>query len=228
MKSIVHTVYQRGSASLSNLIMSVELGVVLASLTNRVLILKDNKTPKANIVRYDNLVRNTYPSRVTDLIDLGVPWIDADQINLAAFAPMEICDKPAWDCVCYLPAHLSTDSKDFRHFAADQTHFFTVGEELQHVPALSVSGGAEADTLSFYSTFFYLDRAAQLEMHDALWRMKPKPELAAFARDDRVRSRCIQRRPHSPRRLQEDQRRDHAGPQKRGSHQGDGPPFQPQ
>jgi hypothetical protein len=184
MKSIVHTVYRRGSAGLSNLIMSVELGVVLASLTDRVLILKDNSTPIANIVRYENLVRNTYPSRVTDLIDLGVPWIDADQINLAAFAPMEICDKPAWNCVCYLPAYLSTDSKDFRHFAGDRTHFFTVGEELQHVPALLVSGGAEAGTLSFYSTFFYLDRAAQLEMHDALRRMKPKPELAAFA--DRV------------------------------------------
>lgn len=181
MKSIVHTVYRRGSAGLSNLIMSVELGVVLASLTDRVLVLKDNKTPIANVVSYENLVRNTFPSRITDLIDLGLPWIDADQINLAAFAPMEICDKPAWDCVCTMPAHLSRDSEDFRAFAGNRSHFFTVGEELQHVPALSVSGGEEANTLSYYSTFFYLDRATQLEMHDVLRRMKPKPELAALA-----------------------------------------------
>ena len=184
MRSLVHTVYRRGSAGLSNLIMSVELGVVLANLTDRVLILKDNKAPSANIVSYNNLVRNTYPSRVTDLIDLGLPWIDAEKVDLAAFAPMEICDQPAWDCVCHLPAYLPTDSEDFRHFAGDRTHFFTVGEELQHVPALSVSGGEQANTLSFYSTFFYLDRASQLEMHDALRRMKPQPELAAFA--DRI------------------------------------------
>ena len=49
------------------------------------------------------------------------------------------------------------------------------------MPALSVSGGEGAETLSYYSTFFYLDRSAQLQMHDALRRMKPKPELAAMA-----------------------------------------------
>ena len=181
MNSVVYTVYRRGGAGLSNLVMSVELGVVLASLTDRVLILKDNKTPIANIVRYDGLVLNTYPSRVTDLIDLGLPWADADKINLAAFAPMEICDKPAWDCVCYFPAHLSTDSSDFRAFAGRRKNFFTIGEELQHVPALSVSGGKDGNTLSFYSPFFYLDRSTGLRMHDSLRRMKPKPELAAFA-----------------------------------------------
>lgn len=181
MKSVVYTVYRRGGAGLSNLVMSVELGVVLASLTDRVLILKDNKTPRANVVRYDGLVLNTYPSRVTDLIDLGLPWIDADKINLAAFAPMEICDKPAWSCVCYFPAHLSTDTSDFWAFAGRRKNFFTIGEDLQHVPALSVSGGKDANTLSFYSPFFYLDRSAELRMHDSLRRMKPKPELAAFA-----------------------------------------------
>jgi hypothetical protein len=181
VKSVVYTVYRRGGAGLSNLVMSVELGVVLASLTDRVLILKDNKTPIANIVRYDGLVLNTYPSRVTDLIDLGLPWVDADKINLAAFAPMEICDKPAWSCVCYFPAHLSTVSSDFRAFAGCRKNFFTIGEELQHVPALSVSGGKDGNTLSFYSPFFYLDRSTGLRMHDSLRRMKPKPELAAFA-----------------------------------------------
>ena len=92
MKFVIHTVYRHGSAGLSNLIMSVELGVVLASLSDRVLILKGNKTPTANVVQYDGLVRNTYPSRVTDLIDLGLPWIDADRINLSSLAPKEICD----------------------------------------------------------------------------------------------------------------------------------------
>src|SRR5665811_2267681 len=181
MKFFIHTVYRRGAAGLSNLIMSVELGVILASLTDRVLILKDNKTPIANVVQYDGLVRNTYPSQVTDLIDLGLPWIDANEINLASLAPLEICEEPAWSSVCYFPSHLSTETDDFSSFARDRKNVFTIGEELQHVPALSVSGGDGANTLSFYSTFFYLDRSAQLQVHDALRRMKPKPELAALA-----------------------------------------------
>ena len=182
MKSIVYNVYRRGNAGLSNLIMSVELGVVLASLTDRVLVLRGNKTPTANIVQYEGLVQNTYPSRITDLIELGVPWIDAEHINLAAYAPHELCDDPAWNSVCYMPSHLSTHSEDFRAFAEGRTHYFTVSEDLQHVPALSVSGGPDDNTLSYYSTFFYLDRAAQQQMHDALRRMTPKPELASFAR----------------------------------------------
>ena len=181
MKSIVHSVYRHGDSGLSNLIMSVELGVVLASLTDRVLILKGNKAPIGNMVQYGDLVRNTYLSRVTDLIDLGLPWIEAGQIELAALAPKEICDQPAWESVFYLPAGLSTDSHDLRAFAGHRTHYFTVGEELQRLPTLSVSSGADGNTLSYYSTFFYLDRASQLRMYDALRRMKPKPELAAFA-----------------------------------------------
>ena len=182
MKSIIYTLYLNGSTGLSNLIMSLELGVVLSSLTDRSLILKGNTTPTANVVQYNNIVDNTYPSRVTDLIDLGVPWVDADKANLAAFAPHEICDQPAWKCVFYFPAHLSIECDDFRYFARLRTSFITIDDNLQQVPALSFSGGPGAQMLCFYSYFFYLDRAAQLQAHDALLRMKPKSEYAAFAK----------------------------------------------
>ena len=181
MKSLIHTVYRSGSAGLSNLIMSIELGVVLSSLTDRALVLKGNSTPVANVVQYDGIVRNTHPSRITDLIDLGVPWVDADEINLAAFAPHELCNEPAWDCVFHFPGDLSIESDDFRSFARGRTTFITVGEELEHVPALAFSGGAEEQTLSFYSYFFYLDHAAQLKAFDALRRVQPKPELKGLA-----------------------------------------------
>ena len=46
--------------------------------------------------------------------------------------------------------------------------FITVDDNLQNIPALSFSGGLEANTLSFYSYFFYLDSGAQLQMLDAL------------------------------------------------------------
>ena len=182
MKSIIYTIYRNGSAGLSNLVMSCELGVVLAGLTDRVLILKGNKTPQANVVKYGEIVRNTYPSRVTDLIDLGVPWIDADHVDIAAFVPQEISDKPAWESVFYFPPHLSTQTGDFRAFVGRRKSAFTVDENLQHVPAIAYSGGPEANTLSFYSSFFYLDEPTQIQAYEILRNMKPKPEYAAYAK----------------------------------------------
>ncbi len=181
MKSVIYTIYRCGDAGLSNLIMSFELGVILSDLTDRVLILKGNKSPPANVVDYKGVVRNTYPSRVTDLIDLGVPWIDAEQCNLSSFAPHELCDQPVWESVFYFPAHLSTESEDIRAFAGNRRRFITVTEEQQEFPALSLSGGVEFDTLGHYSYFFYLDRASLTQAHDALRRMRPKKELSEFA-----------------------------------------------
>jgi hypothetical protein len=182
MNSLIFNVYGSGQAGLSNLIMSVELGVVLSALTDRVLVLQGNKTPVANVVEYDGLVSNAYPSRVTDLIDLGVPWLEADQINLAGVVPKELCDRPAWDCVFYFPPHLATTSGDIVSFAGRRNKFITVKDNLEHVPALSFSGGPENLTLSFYSYFFYLDEPAQLTAFKALESIRPKRELAQFAK----------------------------------------------
>ncbi len=181
MQTLIYSLYRLGHAGLSNTIMSLELGVVLARLTDRLLILEGNISPKANVARYNDQVRNTYPSKVTDLIDLGVPWENAEDINLAAFAPHELCAQPAWECAFYYPACLAIDTDDFRSFAGTRQLFITAEEELQNVPALSFSCGADRNSLSFYSYFFYLDRTAQAEAFDALHRMRPKAEYAAFA-----------------------------------------------
>jgi SM-20-related protein len=182
MKSIIFDLYRHGSAGVSNLIMSAELAVVVARLTDRVLILKGNRSPSANVVKYENLVSNNHRSRVTDLIDLGIPWIDADSVDLNAFAPHEICPGPTWERVFFYPPNLSTESDDFQSFAKRRSNFITVDDDLQNVPALSFSGGPKANTLCFYSYFFYLDQGAQLQAFDALRRMRPKPVLAAFAK----------------------------------------------
>ena len=162
--------------------MSLELGVVAAGLTGRSLVLKGNQTPIANIVQYGGAVSNRYPSRVTDLVDPGIPWADAETMNLSAFSMHEICPQPAWETVFCMPAHLSMDSDDFKAFAGRRKSFVTVTDEIQRAPALSLSGGPEALTLSFYSTFFYLDRSAQQRAIDTLRNMKPRKELSEFAR----------------------------------------------
>ncbi len=181
MKALVHTMYRRGQAGLSNLIMSLELGVVMARLTDRVLILVGNNTPPANVVRYEGILTNTHPSRVTDLLEVPVPWLGEDGVNLAAFAPRELCNGPAFDAVFYYPPDLSLDSEDFLRFAGERRRFVTIGDELDAVPALAFSGGSGGNTLSFYSTFFYLDADSQRRAFDALRGMSPKRELADFA-----------------------------------------------
>jgi hypothetical protein len=182
VKSLIYDIYRHGRAGLSNSIMSIEIGVVLACLTDRLLILRGNGSPRANIVSYGDAISNAYPSKVTDLIDLGVPWTDAEKMNLAAFAPHDLCLHPIWECVFYFPSGLSAESDDIRAFAGSRGRFITVADDLQKVPALSLSGGPENNTLSFYSYFFYLDRAVQSQAFDALRRMKPKPEYEDFAR----------------------------------------------
>ncbi|HTV30633.1 MAG TPA: hypothetical protein VMF32_23010 [Xanthobacteraceae bacterium] len=182
MHSLIYHLYRHGHAGLSNLIMSAEVAVVLSRLTDRLLVLEGNGSPSANIVRYGNAVRNKYPSKVTDLIDLGVPWIDAESITLQAFAPHDLCPHPTWDCVFYFPATLSTESEDIRSFAGNRKLFITAGEDLADVPALSVSGGPKHNTLSFYSYFFYLDWSSQSLALDALRKMQPKAPYADFAR----------------------------------------------
>lgn len=182
MKSLIYHVYRHGGAGLSNLIMSVEVAVVLARLTDRLLVLQGNGPPLANIVRYGDAVGNKFPSRVTELMDLGVPWIDAKNVDLEAFAPHELCPFPSWDCVFYFPASLSTESEDIRSFAGNRKLFVTAGEDLADVPALSVSGGPDHNTLSFYSYLFYLDWGAQSLALDALRKMQPKASYADFAR----------------------------------------------
>jgi GDP-fucose protein O-fucosyltransferase len=180
--SLIYHLYRHGHAGLSNLIMSVEVAVVLSRLTDRLLVLEGNSSPSGNIVRYGDAVSNKYPSKVTDLIDLGVPWIDAESVKLEAFALHDLCPHPTWDCVFYFPAALSTESEDIRSFAGNRKLFITSGEDLADVPALSVSGGPDHNTLSFYSYFFYLDWGAQSLALDALRKMQPKAPYAGFAR----------------------------------------------
>ena len=182
MKSLIYTIYREGGTGFSNLVMSLELGVVLAGLTQRLLVLKGNATPVANVVQYGNLVTNAYRSRVTDLIEPGLPWTNAENFDLAGYVPQVVFDKQAFESVFYFPAHIDIGTADFRAFKAKRKHAFTIGEEHDHVPSLAYSGGPNGDTLGFYSSFFYLDHPSQARTFDILRNIRPKPEYDAFAK----------------------------------------------
>ena len=92
MRYLVYTNYESGNSGLSNGIMSIEIGVGLAFLTNRFLVLEGNVSPPANIVSYGGRVDQERPSRVTDLLDLPVPWAEPGEVDLAGLAARELTD----------------------------------------------------------------------------------------------------------------------------------------
>src|SRR5262249_51611011 len=81
MKDLFYTTYCSGRSGLSNSIMSIELGVLLAFLTDRVLVLDGNISPIAH-VSYGGKTSRRHLSRTTDLLEIPIPWLSAEQIDL--------------------------------------------------------------------------------------------------------------------------------------------------
>ena len=121
MRHLFYTNYQSGNSGLSNGIMSIEIGVVLAHLTNRLLVLDGNVSPPANIVSYDGRVKNDRPSRVTDLIEIPVPWGEPDSVDLEGLESLELTDRSLYDLAFYFPKTLNLSSDDARSFARTLT-----------------------------------------------------------------------------------------------------------
>src|SRR5215470_7676053 len=103
MRYLYYTNYRSGDSGLSNGIMSIEIGVILAHLSNRLLVLDGNISPPANIVDYGARVDNQVPSRVTDLVEIPVAWVEPDAVDLAGLASLELTNLSLWDFAFYFP-----------------------------------------------------------------------------------------------------------------------------
>ena len=191
MRQLVYTNYQSGHSGLSNGIMSIEVGVALAFLTNRFLVLEGNISPPANVVAYGGRVSNDTPSRVTDLIDLPVPWGEPDTVetgNGSGPPSRELTDRHLSEVVFYAPETLDITSADARAFARGRSHWLSAGGELAEIPILKLTEdpvvldqGRKRTNLSFYSYTFYLDDETRRSLYRVLERMRPKPPLAELA-----------------------------------------------
>ncbi len=181
LKYLKYPIYRHGSTGFSNLVMSLELGVVMSALLDRVLILEGNATPIANIVEYDSdTVSNRNPGKVTDYFDLPVPWLDEEHACLNGMPAESICGEAFWDVAfCYPPEH--RNHSDLASFLGKRKTAFTVTEQMQDVPVLSLDSGPGADTLGFYSYFFFLDDAHRDFALSTLKRMQPKEPYAGLA-----------------------------------------------
>jgi len=170
--------------------MSIEICVVLAHLTNRFLVLDGNTAPPANIVSYYGRVNNERPSRVTDLIDIPVPWGEPDTVDLEGAESLELADLSLNQFVFYFPKTPDISSEDARCFARGRQRWVTVTEEYDRIPVLRLSedpvipgsgGKYHRNNLGFYSYQFYLDNEARRSVYRVLSRMSAKRPFAELA-----------------------------------------------
>lgn len=189
MNYLAYTTYCSGRTGMSNSIMSTELGVLLAGLTERVLVLDGNISPPTNLVSYGNRLTNRYRSRPTDLFEIPVPWLQAEQIDLDRCGrSAELTDYSLMESVFYYPAALDLTTEDFRRFAQGRRCAFTYGGAYRNLPVLRLSGGPEVGdrklrmhNFGFYAPFFYVDAAARQRIDTLLRRMRPQAHFTEFA-----------------------------------------------
>lgn len=189
MRQLYYTNYQSGNSGLSNGIMSVECGVIIAFLTKRFLLLDGNVSPPANIVSYGGRVDNSSPSRVTDLVDIPVPWGEPDAAEIGQLASAELAEYNLMDSTFYMQGTVDIRSADAADFARGRSHWICEDARLSQVPLLRVSEqplvpGTDnhRHNLSFYSYLFYLDNETRRAVYQLLTRMQarqPYAELAA-------------------------------------------------
>ncbi len=188
MKYLHYTTYCSGRAGLSNGIMSIEIGVILAFLMDRVLLLEGNRTPPANIVHYPGIISNRHPTKITDLLDLPVPWLNAEEIHIQDLDSQEFSQHPLMKSVFYFPASLDLTTEDFHQFARGRKRFLTYTNDHQDATVLTMPGGPEVGpqkykmaNLSLYSYYYYFDDPTRTAVHRLLRCLKPKQPYLDFA-----------------------------------------------
>ena len=189
MRQLFYTNYQSGNSGLSNGIMSIECGVIMAFLTKRLLVLDGNTAPPANIVDYAGRVDNSSPSRVSDLIDIPVPWVGSEEAELQGLSSAELTSHNLMDSVFYVPGTVDVLSEDAAAFARGRNNWICEDERLREIDVLRVSEDPIAPgqdrhrhNLSFYSYLFYLDSEYRRAVYELLTRMQAKQPYAQLAK----------------------------------------------
>ncbi|MCP5066780.1 MAG: hypothetical protein GY946_09455 [bacterium] len=186
MKYLHYALYCRGGSGLSNIVMSAEVGVVASFLLDRTLVIEGNVTPPANVVQYkEQGVTNREMSKVTDLMDLPVPWIDAEEVDYDSSEAFFMGEKNLMDSVFYWPPDRDLSTWDFRYFARGRTEVLSETEESRAAPVVQLlqpsPEGHRMENLGFYSYFFYLDEDTRRAVDTLLRGMRPKPPYSDLA-----------------------------------------------
>jgi hypothetical protein len=164
----------------SNNKMSLDIAVVLAYLTGRVLVPYRFRLPRRLPVDLES-DQVLEPMLVPDLFELPVPWSDEYLLKTWISVPGALqCDwESVFNSVLCFPAAPSNDDERFQHFRNGRRHVYTFSQQQDEAPDLHIN----TYTLGHYSYFFYLDEGRRRQVVDLMNRMRPKqPYLEAADR----------------------------------------------
>ncbi len=176
MRRLIFRGYEAG---LSNQRLSLEIGVGLALLTNRVLVPYGFGLPCAAEPRIWPPGGGHPPATVVDLFDLPVQvdprHVLCDEVDLHSSVR---CRWPnVRDSVLCFPNQPDDDDVMFRDFLGQRQNVLSLDDEQRRAPDLVI----DAETLGVYCRFFYLPRARQRSLNDQMRQVRPRPPYSRFA-----------------------------------------------
>ena len=159
-------------AGFSNNKMSLDIAVILAHLTGRVLVPYRFRLSPPRFPVKVKPGRAPEPFLITDLFEIPVPWSDEYLLEtwIAVPGALERAWAPVFDSMLCFPATLPRDNDRFRKFRNGRQHVHILGEREEEAPYLHIN----TLTLGHYSHFFYLDEPRRREVVELMRRLRPK------------------------------------------------------
>lgn len=165
----------------SNSKMSLDIAIVLAHLTGRVLVPYRFRLHRRFPVNLppDRVLE---PMLLPDLFDIPVPYSDEYLFKTWISVPGALACPwtPVFESVFCFPAILSTDDAGFRQFRNGRRYVHTFSEQQDEAPDLHITTQA----LGYYSYFFYLDEERRRQVVEVMKRLRPKQPYLDLA--DRI------------------------------------------
>jgi hypothetical protein len=162
----------------SNNRMSLDIAIVLAHLTGRVLVPYRFRMPRRHPVEQDPTAIPA-PMVVPELFEIPVPWSGEHLLRTWISEPDSTrWDwEPVYDSVVCLDAVPPPDDERFRHFRNERTHVYPVGLRSAEGRDLHIT----TQGLGNYSTCFYLDEQRGRDVVNLMRQVRPKEPYAAAA-----------------------------------------------
>ena len=152
--------------------MSLDIAVVLAHLTERVLVPYHFRIPRraGERVRPGHLIEPLV--LVPDLFEIPVAWShEYLEEKRPPAADAVTCDwAPVYDSVFYPAGDALADEALFRAFRNGRPHAYTFDARESEAADLHL----RTETLGFYSHFFYLDQRTRADVIQLMKRLQPK------------------------------------------------------
>ena len=154
----------------SNNKMSLDIAIVLAHLTGRVLVPYRFRLPRR--LPGPEPGRRARASSVPDLFDIPVPWSDEYLFKTWISVPgaLDRAWAPVFESVFCFPGTDPPDDERLPAFRNGRRHVYT----FARAGARGAGPAHHTHTLGHYSYFFYLDEERRRQVVDLMRRVRPK------------------------------------------------------